>query len=147
MNVKRFKKIIKNQRGVTIADLTIAIIIISIFTGVIARLMYNNYNMSLNVQRTSNANAYATMIMEKVDEKPYDSIDSSSFVDNLRSSGEISVEEGYTIMLNVNELRESSKMVNGQYAFKSVEVTVLYGENNNMNIKLKKIKVREMGNM
>jgi hypothetical protein len=148
MEKKNLKKWLKNQKGVTIADLTISIILISIFTGVIANLMYNNYSMSLDVQRTANADAYATIIMEKVDEKAFDSID-VNFVTTLKDNEEIEVDDDYDIQFVVYDINDNSKMVNGQQIFKYVSVSVTYGDNDRTKktIMLQKIKVREAGSM
>ena len=64
----------KREEGVTIIDLVIAIIIMSVFVGVITTLMTGIYKQSLEVQISSNAMSYATIILEKIDEKSFEEV-------------------------------------------------------------------------
>ena len=143
---KKSKTKYKNNKGVTLVDVTIAAIIISIFTGVIATLMYKSYAMAIEIEQTANANAYATIILEKSDEKPFDVID-----DNFLSTiaGEIEVDTTkYRISFEANEIENNtSYQIEGEDIFKEVKVTVEYGKDFEKKITLKKLKVKEMGNM
>ena len=60
------KKIISNNKGITGIDLTIGIIVLSIFSGVIISLMVNTYSTVVEIRKSANAMAYATIILEKV---------------------------------------------------------------------------------
>ena len=68
------KKLIKNQYGFTLTDVVIAVVLIAIFTGTVATLMYNTYLQGVSIQKGASANAYATIILEKIDEKSYNSL-------------------------------------------------------------------------
>lgn len=146
LKIKKAKLNTKNNKGVTLVDVTIAAIIISIFTGVIATLMYKSYAMAIEIEQTANANAYATIILEKSDEKPFDVID-----DNFLSTiaGEIEVDTTkYRISFEANEIENNtSYQIEGEDIFKEVKVTVEYGKDFEKKITLKKLKVKEMGNM
>ena len=65
------KKILYNNKGITGIDLTLSVIVLTTFVGIIIGLMVNNYRTSLEIQKSANAMSYATMILEKVDEKSY----------------------------------------------------------------------------
>ena len=65
---------LKNNKGITGIDLTISIIVLTIFAGLIVGLMVNNYNVAIEIQKGANAMSYATMILEKVDEKAYEKV-------------------------------------------------------------------------
>ena len=146
LKIKKAKLNTKNNKGVTLVDVTIAAIIISIFTGVIATLMYKSYAMAIEIEQTANANAYATIILEKSDEKPFDVID-DNFISTI--AGEIEVDTTkYRISFEANEIENNtSYQIEGEDIFKEVKVTVEYGKDFEKKITLKKLKVKEMGNM
>ena len=68
------KRIISNNKGITGIDLTIGIIVLSIFSGVIISLMVNTYSTVVEIRKSANAMAYATIILEKVDEKSFEKV-------------------------------------------------------------------------
>lgn len=140
---------LKSNKGVTLMDVTIAAIFIAIFTGTIASLMIKTYNMALDIQSTSTANAYATIIMEKVDEKPFDYI-TNDFVNYLKDEAkELSYDSSYAI--NVAVIDDNITIYDYEDLgidpiFKKVTVTVTYTASNNSERKiiLEKLKVKEI---
>ena len=144
LKIKKAKLNTKNNKGVTLVDVTIAAIIIAMFTGLIATLMYKSYIMAIEVEQTSTANAYATIIMEKTDEKPFDSIN-ENFLTTI--SDEIAVDTTkYHITFQVDNVEETYQ-IEGEDIFKQVTVTVEYGKDFGRKITLEKLKVKEMGSM
>ena len=144
MKTKKLKK----ESGFTVIDAVIAVVSMIIFTGLLVSFMYKNYQVSLQVQATSNANAYATLIMEKVDEKPFEEID-SNFISKLTQiqdgadRPELEIDSKYTVSFNATTIDEY---------FKRCEVTVTYGGDSKAfnykekKITLKKLKIKEIGN-
>lgn len=129
------KKKLYNNRGITGIDLTISIIALITFTGVIITLMVNNYRTSLEIQKSANAMSYITMILEKVDEKAYDKV-TDDFLSEI--SGEISYNSNYDISLNVIQLDDDD------YA-KKVTIKVSYEINNQKkDIIISKLKIKEI---
>lgn len=130
------KKIISNNKGVTGIDLTVAIIILTLYTGIIVTLMSNTYRTSIEIQMGANAMSYATMVLEKVDEKAYEEID-NNFVTKLKSSGEVQMNDNYTVEISTNELEENM--------FKKVQVSVKYNLNGEeKSIVINKLKIKEI---
>ena len=135
----------KREEGVTIIDLVIAIIIMSIFVGVITTLMTGIYKQSLEVQISSNAMSYATIILEKIDEKSFEEVQNPNFVENLKASGEVTIPEEYTIKLNVENPDNVSEEVSD--VIKKATVTVNYKiRNEEKSISISKLKVKEIYN-
>lgn len=97
------KNTLSDNKGVTGVDLVIAVIVIAIFTGVITHLMASIYKMSIEIQKSANANAYATMILEKIDEKSFEEV-TDNFVDNLKNNGEVNIDDDYTITMNITAI-------------------------------------------
>lgn len=134
--MKKSNKILKNNKGITGIDLTIGLIVLALFSGVITMLMSYTYKSSLEIQKGANAMAYATMVLEKVDEKSYEEVN-DAFVTYLENLGEIELSNQYVINFSAKELSKD--------LFKKVEITVNYdffGEQKSLAIN--KLKIKEL---
>lgn len=134
--MEKAKKIFLDNKGVTGVDLSISLIIIAIFSGIIVMLMANMYRTSIEIQRSANAMAYATIVLEKVDEKPFEEIE-DDFVEKLKSSGEFSMDDSYSINFSTDILEEN--------LFKKIVVKINYeigGEQKSITIN--KLKIKEI---
>ena len=100
------KKKFLNNKGVTGIDITISIVILSIFAGPIISLMSSIYKNSIEIQKGANAMAYATIVLEKVDEKAFNEID-ENFVNTLINNKEIAIDSNYTINFSTEILEEN----------------------------------------
>lgn len=80
-------KIIKSNRGATMADLVAAITIFSIFTGIIGTLMYNAYKTNLQTKLAGTAVNYAVEILEDIDKISYDEVQNGMEEDYKRKLG------------------------------------------------------------
>lgn len=133
---KNMKKIISNNKGITGIDLTIGIIVLSLFTGVIVSLMLNAYRTAVEIKKSANAMDYATIILEKVDEKSFDYVN-DGFVAYLENLGEVDINEDYTISFNTEVLEED--------LFKKATITVSYDVNGEQKeITINKLKIKEL---
>lgn len=129
------KKILYNNKGITGIDLTLSVIVLTTFVGIIIGLMVNNYRTSLEIQKSANAMSYATMILEKVDEKSYEKV-TDDFLNTI--SGEVSMDSDYDISLNVSQLDDSDYV-------KKVTIKVSYVVNNQRkDINISKLKIKEI---
>lgn len=129
------KKILYNNKGITGIDLTLSVIVLTTFVGIIIGLMVNNYRTSLEIQKSANAMSYATMILEKVDEKAYEKV-TDDFLSTI--SGEISMDSDYDISFNVSQLDDSDYV-------KKVTIKVSYVVNNQRkDINISKLKIKEI---
>lgn len=134
--MKDKSKKILNNKGVTGIDLTIAIIILSIFAGLIVTLMSSIYENSIEIQKNANAMAYATILLEKVDEKSFDEI-GAEFVNTLKNNGEIDIDNNYRIDFSTETIKDN--------LFKKVVVKVSYNINEKQNsITISKLKIKEI---
>lgn len=136
MNMKEKNKKLLDNKGITGIDLTIAIIVLSIFAGLIVTLMSNIYINSIEIQKSANAMAYATIVLEKVDEKSFNEID-ENFVNTLINNGEIDIDSSYTINFSTEVIEEN--------LLKKVVVNVSYDVNGVQRlIKINKLKIKEI---
>ena len=123
---KNMKKIISNNKGITGIDLTIGIIVLSIFSGVIISLMVNTYSTVVEIRKSANAMAYATIILEKVND---------SFVSYLEALGDVDISDDYKVEFSTETLEDS---------FKKAIITVRYDVNGEeKSITINKLKVKE----
>lgn len=145
---KKNKFNIKDKKGIALMDVVMAAIIIAVFTGTISGIMYKSYIMAIDIQETSAANAYATIIMEKVDEKPFEDIVDIGFVDDLITNkeleGDISTNGSSTGRFKIDFRVEADNI--DPVNLKDVTVTVSYGKNTGKKITLSKLKVKEVNN-
>ena len=130
------KKLIKNK-GLTGIDITISIIILALLTGVILTLFARVYINALEIRKSSNAMTYATIILEKIDEEPFEQID-NNFIEYIKPKINFSeYMENYNIQLNVSNIDER--------LLKRVDLTINYFVGNiPRTIKISKIKVKEI---
>ena len=97
--------------------------------------MLNTYSTAVEIKKSANAMAYATIILEKVDEKSFENIN-NSFVSYLESLGEVDISDDYTIEFNTETLEEN--------LFKKATITVRYEVNGDeKSISINKLKVKE----
>ena len=130
------KKSFSNNKGITLIDLTVGLIVLAIFVGLIVSLMSYTYKTSLDIQKSANAMSYATIIFEKIDEKAYEDVD-NNFISKLKDSGEIQMSDDYVLSLSTNELEKD--------LFKKIELHVDYKLNGEKRtIILYKLKIKEI---
>lgn len=83
------KKFLKKQNGFAATDGIMAILIISLFTGIIATILYNIYISNVSLKRMSTATLYIVDMFEYVDKIDYTDLD----LDN--NTNEITEEYSY----------------------------------------------------
>ena len=133
------KKKLYSNRGITGIDLAVALIVIMAFTGVVANLMYLSYFNGLEILKAAEADSIATIILEKVDEKPYEEIE-DDFVQDLIDNGEINISDKYVV--NFETIEYDSQIA------KRINLTVKYKSDNNETstlLTIAKLKIKEIG--
>lgn len=76
MKIKR----LKNNNGFATSDALIAILIIALFTGIIASLLYNIYLSNASLKRMSKANGYIIDVFEYIDKIYYDDVNEDNLI-------------------------------------------------------------------
>ena len=127
----------KSSKGITGIDISVAVIVIVIFTGMIASLMYSNYKTAIEIQKSAQADAYATIILEKVDEKPYEDITDNFISDIIKDEIDIDY-TNYQLLMSVEEVEEN--------LIKKVNLTLKYDfEGKTKQLVITKLKIKEIG--
>lgn len=76
MTIKNLKK----SNGFAASDALIAILIITLFTGIIASLLYNIYLSNASLKRMSKANGYIIDVFEYIDKVYYDEVSKDKLI-------------------------------------------------------------------
>lgn len=76
MTIKNLKK----ENGIAASDALIAILIITLFTGIIASLLYNIYLSNASLKRMTKANGYLVDIFEYIDKAYYDEVSQDNLI-------------------------------------------------------------------
>lgn len=111
---------IKSQKGFTMQDLVVAIMIIGIFTGVIGSIMVSAYTVNVKTKVTANATAYMIQIMEDIDKIKYEQVTdglSSTYVEKF------SIPSAYNLNINVENYNEGNTK---EDLIKKVQLTISY---------------------
>lgn len=135
--MKIIKKI-KSNRGVTLTDIGVAVIIITILGVVIANMFYNiHLNVSM-IRLNATAINYAVNILEDIDRLPYEEVNN-----NLLELKDYNLKNMFTATINVENYNEQN--TDKEDIIKIVTLTISYnmsGESDE--ITLKKLKIKEI---
>ena len=140
MKEKRMKQKIniKSEKGFTMEDLTIALLIITLFVGVISTMMYKVYKVNLKTDLTSQMVIYAVQILEDIDKIAYEEV-KPELADIYNSK--FSIPQGYTIDIQVSNYGEG--ISNVKDLIKIVKLNISYtfsGEKEEFTVTRLKIK-------
>lgn len=135
--MKIIKKI-KSNKGVTLTDVGVAIIIIMLLGVVIANMFYNIYlNVSL-IRLNATAVNYAVNILEDIDRLPYEEVNN-----NLLVLKDYNIKSMFTAKIDVENYNEQN--TDKEDLIKIVTLTISYnmsGESDE--IIFKKLKIKEI---
>jgi len=134
----KFIKKIKSNKGVSLADVAIAIIVIMILGATIANMFYQlYYNVSM-VRLNASAINCAVNILEDIDRLPYEQIDN-----NLLTKKDYDVSDNFDILIDVKKYSEENP--GKEDIIKIVTLTINYellGDTEQ--IIFKKLKIKEL---
>lgn len=162
------KKILKKQNGFATSDALIAILIIALFTGIIATIIYNIYLSNTSIKRMGAAREYITNIFEYVDKVYYDEVnieslgnyinENQTIFDTTKNQINISSNNNdetaqqlgklddyiYKIDIHIEDYNKTEENTDKLDLVKQVTVTVTYKlGNKSQEIKMTRIKPRE----
>ena len=120
---------IKNNKGFTGIDISIATVIFIIFSSIMVTLFYNTAVTSKKIERKTTATSLCIDIIETLKECPFDSLtnteDTSMSIETLQTiSGKtIEIPNGYIAKIIIEDYKEEN-------VIKILKVTINYKENN-----------------
>ena len=127
---------LKANKGVSTVDVVVAIIILSLFVGVIGNLYYQVAKNSSMIRYNTVAVYYAIKIAEDIDEMAYEEVN-----DNLTEKYQLP--EGFTATLNIEKYNKNDSTK--QDVIKKVNITINYTFlNETQKYTIRKLKIKEM---
>lgn len=112
----------KNQKGITMSDVTITTVILLVFTATIASFSFNAYFSNLKAQRTGMAAIYLSQQAENIGITDYSNIPVGQQTTVIVAEVDKVASTGYTIVKNVQEM----KLSESQKGVKTVTITIKY---------------------
>lgn len=131
---------VKSQKGFTMQDLAIALLIITLFIGIISTLMFNVYKINIKSKLTSQMVMYSVQILEDIDKISYEEV--TSELSNSYNS-KFSIPEGFKIDIKVSNYADG--LTNVQDLIKIVDLNISYsylGETEEF--KVTRLKIKEI---
>ena len=125
---------IKSEKGITNIDITVSIILITLFVAIIATLMYNINSNSNSVERRSIATNYAINEIESLKAQNFDeleeTVEPNEFEDILENEKPTGYAKKVTIIdyANLEENKDDDTIVPG--LVKKVTVEISYKDGN-----------------
>ena len=89
---------VKEDRGFTSVDITIAMLVIIIFVSISTSLMYSVYVSQTEARRTATALNYAVDVFEAIGTMQYSEVTKSNVINKLGK-----VDNSYTIDIDIND--------------------------------------------
>ena len=148
-------KKLKENKGLAASDGLMAVLIIALFTGIIATLLYNIYISNTSLKRMSTANLYLIDVLEYVDRVYYDDVTENNLTDYFNNKFEtdnqvqaVTTENAantpYEVVINVQKYNETEGNTDKLDLVKQITVKVNYKVGNReQKIEVSRIKSRE----
>ncbi len=134
-------KNIKSNRGVSITDVVIALIILTIFTGVIGNLIYQIAYNNAALRVNAIAADYAVKESEYIDKIAYEDVQTSN--EKITKINGEDVLDAFTVKLDVEDYKGNDETK--QDIIKKVTITVNYNIlKDEKSYKIEKLKIKEM---
>lgn len=130
---------LKSNKGFTMQDLAIAIIILFLFAGTIGSICVSIYQVQADTKIDSIATLYAVQIMEYIDKISYEEV-SNGIENTVRQ--EFNLPKGFNILIEVSSYLPTE---NSQDLVKQVKLTLAYQfRDDNRTIKIERLKIKEL---
>lgn len=137
---KLVKLNIKSEKGFTMQDLIVALIIIMLFVGIIGSTMYAAFKNTANTNLTSQMTFYAVQILEDIDKISYEEAITKTG-DDYKSQFQIPA--GYTVELSFSDYGEGIENV--QEVMKIVKLNISYTlAGDTVNYGIQRLKIKEI---
>ena len=132
---------LNSNKGVTIPDVIIAMIILSLFVGVISSLFYQIVSHNNAIRYNAVAVNYAVKIAEDIDKMTYEEV----VEEDLNESLQETYGYGDNIQIDIQVEKYSDEDASKKDLIKIVTITVQYEYmNSNQSYELKKLKIKEI---
>lgn len=131
---------LKSNKGVTLTDVTVGLLILLLFTGILTTSFYNIYKHNVLIKFNAMAIDYTIKILEDTDRMSYEEVTNDI---NNTIKEKFDIKDGFNIKVNVENYNKDD--ATKQDVIKIVTVTVNYkiaGEEYKYSVEKLKIKER-----
>ena len=129
----------KSNSGFTMTDLVAALIIFSVFTGIIGALMYSSLKINLQTKMAGIAGYYAIQILEDIDKIGYDSV-TNDMEEYYKTK--LILPPGFDLSIDVLKYNEGTEK---EDLIKIVNLTITYRvAGNSEKFMIERLKVKEL---
>ena len=109
------KNFLKQDKGIAVSDGLIAVIIIALFTGIIATLLYNIYISNTSLKRMSTANMYIVDVFEHIEKTNYENVTESNLITYFNNKYYLNdIKEAYASTVDSNVDAKYKAIINIQ---------------------------------
>lgn len=120
-------------------DLAVAIVVFTIFAGVIGTLFYSSFKVNVQTKLSGSAVNYAIQILEDIDKLTYEQVTNGM---EQQYMTKFSIPSGYQLLLEVSNYNEGNDK---EDLIKKVKLTISYGlTGETENIVIEKLKIKEL---
>lgn len=129
-----------SQKGVTSADVIVAVVIIMLFVSVITTGFYNYYKSIQSKNRVTIATSIVVDIIENVEMLKYDEVTNenvNNIVETLKSDG--TIPKPYTVIIDLQNYNETEGNTDKKDLIKILKVKVAYGDNDIENLEITRL--------
>lgn len=141
---------LKSEKGIAMSDVIVAVLLIAIFTGVIATIGYNIAVTSSSLKRMSAVTNYITTVFEHIDQMYYDDVTTANVemycmsISDLKNQNVNNTDwdgKGYNVEIKVEQYKPEETSMD---LVKVIELKVSYKLNGKLQeINMSRIKKRE----
>ena len=130
---------LKNNKGITGIDISVSLVIIVLFVGIVSSLLYNFVISSKDIDRKGTATDIAIQVIENIKQMEYEDIKEDSnggitpdYINTYfkaktgNQENKIEIKPGYDIKINIENYKEKTNDNSLQDVLKIVKVTVNY---------------------
>ena len=154
------KKMLKNEKGIATTDGLVAILVVILFTGIIATLLYNIYIANVSVKRITAANTYIIDIFEQSEKMNYEDVTAANLIsyfnekyyNNDKKEAQALSQDGnsdakYKVIINVEKYNETQGNEDKEDMVEEIYLTVIYKlGSRNQQISMKHMKIIDTNN-
>ena len=130
---------VKSEKGFTMTDLIVALMLFAIFTGVIGTLMYSSYKINLQTKMAGTATNYAIQILEDIDKIAYEEVTNGK---EKEYRSKFKIPSGFGLKLEVEGYNNET---GGDDLIKKVKLTITYQlAEKSEQVVINKLKIKEL---
>lgn len=138
MKVQKFLKL-KSNRGFTMQDLILAIVIFTLFAGIVGSILVSTFKVQADSQVDEVGTLYAVQIAEYIDKISFDEVTTGM---GESVAKKFNIPYDFTVTVNVSDYKPTGETLS---YVKEVDINLEYNfANDSRNIRIQRLKIKEL---